>query len=116
MPPTLGCAVAKTWAKVATAGACVVAVLAVALSRNGPMAAAPRPDLRPTAHWVFDGDGVDGKTVADRLGKLPGTITGTPKLESGPTPHIHFTGPADGVTVKDRVTPTAAFLSKESLS
>ncbi len=108
---------AKVWSKVAGAAACVGAVLAVALLRNGPTAAAPRPDLKPTAHWVFDGDGVSGKTVADRCGKLPGTLVGTTKLVTdGPTPHLHLTGPADGVMVKERVTPDAPFLPKEALT
>ena len=97
--------------------ACVVAVLAVALLRNGPTSAAPKPDLKPTAHWVFDGDGVTGKTVADRVGKLPGTLLGTPQLVTdGPTPHLHLTGPDDGVMIKPRVAPDAAYLPQESLS
>jgi predicted phosphodiesterase len=105
------------WAKALGAGACVAAVLAVALVRNGPTAAAPKPDLKPAAHWVFDADGVSGKTVADRAGKLPGVVLGSPKLATdGPTPHLHLTGPADGVMLKERVTPGAAFLPKEALS
>ncbi len=106
----------KSWAKRIGAVACALALVAVALWRNAPTEAAPKPDLKPVAHWVFDADGVSGKTVADRCGKLPGTITGVAKLEAGPTPHLHLTGPADGVTVKERVTPDAAFLPKDALS
>ncbi len=108
---------AKSWAKVGGSAACVVAVLAVALLRNGPTSAAPKPDLRPTSHWVFDADGVTGKTVADRAGTLSGTLLGTPKLVTdGPTPHLHLTGPDDGVMVKPRVAPDAAYLPHEALA
>jgi 3',5'-cyclic AMP phosphodiesterase CpdA len=107
---------AKTWAKFAGAAACVVAVLAVALVRNGPSVAAPRPDLKPTAHWVFDSEGVSGKTVADRCGKLSGTLLGAPTLAPGPVSHLHLTGPDDGVLVRERVAPDAAFLPREAFS
>lgn len=102
--------------KLTGVGVCIAAVLGVALLRNGPTSAAPKPDLKPTAHWTFDGDGVSGKTVADKCGMLPGTLLGTPTLAEGPTPHLHLTGPADGVMVKERVTPDAAFLPKEAIS
>jgi predicted phosphodiesterase len=109
--------VANTWAKVGGASACVGAVLAVALLRNGPSTAAPKPDLKPSAHWVFDSDGVNGKTVTDRAGKLPGTIRGAPNVSTeGPTPHLHLTGPDDGVMIRELVTPEALFLPKEALS
>jgi acid phosphatase type 7 len=107
---------AKTWAKVAGAAACVGAVLAVAVVRNGSTLAAPRPDLRPSAHWVFDADGVSGRTVADRAGKLPATLLGSAKVVASPTPHAHFTSLDDGAMVKDRVAPDAPFLPKEALS
>jgi predicted phosphodiesterase len=104
------------WAKVAGAGACVAAVLTVALWRN-QSTAAPKPDLKPTAHWVFDNNAVNGKAVADKVGKLPGTLLGTPKvIADESTSYLHLTGPDDGVMVKDRVTPDAAFLPAESLS
>lgn len=107
----------KTWAKVAGAGGCVAMVLAIALLRDEWTTAAPKPDLKPTAHWVFDGESISGKTVAEKTGKLPGTILGAPKIETkGPTPHLHLTGPDDGVMVKDRVSPDAAFLPKDALS
>jgi len=92
-------------------------VLAVAVLWNQPTAAGPKPDLKPTAHWVFDAQSVSGKTVADRAGKLPGTILGTPKLVSNSPPaHLHLTGPSDGVMVQEVVTPDAAFLPKDALS
>ena len=104
----------KTWAKKAGAAACVVAVVAIALLRN--TTAAPKPDLKPTAHWVFDTDGVSGKTVADRCGKLPGTLLGAPTVGDGTAPYLHLTGPDDGVMVKPRAGPDAAFLPKEAMS
>ncbi len=107
---------ARTWTKLGGAGVCVAAVLTLAVLRNGPMTAAPRPDLKPTAHWVFDSDAISGKSVADRCGKLSGTLIGTPKIEGQPVPHLHLTGPADGVMIKDRVGPDAAFLPKDALS
>jgi predicted phosphodiesterase len=106
---------AKAWAKKGAAAACVVAVVAVVLLRGGTTAA-PKPDLRPTAHWVFDADGVSGKTVRDRAGKLNGTLLATSKLEDAPTPHLHLTGPDDGVMINPRVGPDAPFLPKEALS
>src|SRR5207244_3072377 len=91
LPQPPGCAVAKTWAKLAGAGVCAATVLTVALWRNEPTSAAPKPDLKPTAHWVFDGNGVTGKTVADRAGKMPGALLGTPKVVAdGPAPHLHL--------------------------
>src|SRR5262249_28590018 len=58
-----------------------------------------------------------GKTVTDKCGKLHGTILGTPKLVSrDPTPHLHLTGPDDGVMIRERVTPDAAFLPNEAMS
>ncbi len=107
----------KTWAKVGGAGACTLTVLAVAFLRNEPTSAAPRPDLKPSAHWVFDPNSVTGKTVADKEGKLPGTLLGSPKfVAEGLAPHLHLTGPDDGVMLKERVTPSAEFLPKEALS
>lgn len=105
---------ARSWAKAAAAGACGLTVLAVALLRNESTSAAPKPDLKPSAHWVFDADG--GKVVADRAGKLNGTLLGAPKFTDGPTPHLHFTGPDDGVMLKPRATPDDAILPKEALS
>ena len=108
---------AKQWTKVGGAAACVAAVLTVAVSRNGSTRAAAKPDLKPAAHWVFDADGVTGRTVADRTGKLPGTLLGTPTVVAdGPTPHLHLTGPDDGVMVRPRVTPHAPILPPEALS
>ncbi len=105
---------ARSWAKAGAAGACGLAVLAVALLRNESTSAAPRPDLKPSAHWVFDA--ADGKTVADRAGKLNGTLIGSPKFANEPTPHIHFTGPDDGVMLKPRVAPGDPLLPKEAMS
>ncbi|HEY1191018.1 MAG TPA: hypothetical protein VGE74_25520, partial [Gemmata sp.] len=95
----------------------MLVVLAVALVRNEWTAAAPKPDLKPTAHWVFDRDGVTGKTVADRGGKLPAALTGGAKVvTTGAAPHLHLTGLDDGVVIKERVTPDAPFLPNEALS
>ena len=109
---------AKTWAKVGGASGCVLAVLAVAFLRNEVTSAAPKPDLKASAHWVFDADAVAGKTVADRAGKLPGTLLGAPKIvaEGAAGPHLHLTGPDDGVMLAARATPDTAPLPKEALS
>ena len=78
---------------------------------------AGKPDLKPTAHWAFDETGVTGKTVADKCGKLSGTLLGTPTVVTdGPSPHLRLNGPDDGVLVKDRITPETAFLPKDALS
>ena len=108
---------AKTWAKVGAAGVGAAALLAAAVFWTGPTTAAPKPDLKPTAHWVFDADSVSGKTVSDRADRLPGTLLGAPKLVTdGPTPYLHFAGPDDGVMIKPRVTPSADYMPKEALS
>ena len=108
---------AKLKAKLASAGVCAAAVLTVVLVRDGLTTAAPKPDLKPTAHRVFDADGVSGGAVADRCGKLPGKLAGGARLSTeGPTPHLHLTGPDDGVTVKGRAPADAAFLPREALS
>jgi 3',5'-cyclic AMP phosphodiesterase CpdA len=105
--------------KYAKLGVAIVAaaVVAVAVYLGQPTAAAPRPDLKPAAHWVFDVPGVDGNRVADRAGQLPGTLLGSPRLaDDAPAPRLELSGPSDGVLVKDRVTPGAAILPKEALS
>jgi len=106
----------RAWTKACLAvGAAALVACAAYFGR--PTAAAPRPDLKPAAHWVFDADGVDGNKVADRAGKLAGTLLGTPRLATdAPTPRLELDGPADGVLVKDRVPPDAAFLPREALS
>jgi hypothetical protein len=106
----------KTWAKAAGAAVCIVTVLAVALVRNGPTIAAPRPDLKPTAHWVFDTDSVIRKTVADRGGKITGTLLGTPVIVDSPIPHLYLSGPSDGVMMKEGVSADSPILAKDALS
>ncbi|HEX4607951.1 MAG TPA: hypothetical protein VH092_07085, partial [Urbifossiella sp.] len=91
------------------------AVVAVVLFRAGPTTAQPRPDLHPFAHWAFDPDGVNGKKVADRAGRLPGTVLGAPKL-AGPPARLELDGPDDGVLIHPAVTPAADFLPKTALT
>src|SRR5439155_11617313 len=108
----------RRWAKLAAAAVCVAVAVGVAVFRNTqPAGADPRPDLRPSAHWVFDADGVTGNKVADRCGRLPGALIGSPKLlTTAPTPRLEFAGPDDGVVIRDRVTPDADFLPKEAFT
>ncbi|HJZ53367.1 MAG TPA: LamG domain-containing protein, partial [Gemmataceae bacterium] len=107
----------RRWARLACAGLCVAAVVGVALYRNTPAGAGTQPDLKPTAHWVFDADGMTGNKVADRCGRLPATVIGSPKLIAAtPTPRLEFAGPDDGVVVQEKVTPDAEFLPKQALS
>jgi acid phosphatase type 7 len=108
---------ARGWVRAAGAGACAAALVAVAVVQNFPAGAGPKPDLKPSAHWVFDADGVKGNKVADRAGKLTGTLLGSPRLvTSAPTARLELTHPTDGVLVKDRVPADAEFLPKEALS
>ncbi len=108
---------ARSWVRPIGISACVAALVAVAVFQNRPIDAGPRPDLKPSAHWIFDAAGVTGNKVADRVGKLTGTVLGSPKLVTGdPTPRLELAGPGDGVLVRDRVTPDAEFLPKEALS
>jgi acid phosphatase type 7 len=107
---------ARAWTK-ACVGVSAAALVAGAVYLGQPTAAVPRPDLKPSAHWVFDGDAADGKKVADRAGKLAGTFLGSPRVATDePTPRLELAGPSDGVLVKDRVSPEADFLPKEALS
>lgn len=108
----------RTW-KAAATGAAVIAVIAttVYIGSTDSVGAGPRPDLKPSAHWVFDADGVDGNKVADRAGKLTGTLLGAAKVETGaPTPRLELAGPSDGVMVKERASADSPFLPKEALS
>src|SRR5262245_41056541 len=108
---------ARGWVRVLCGGASAAALVAVAVFQTAPTGAGPRPDLKPSAHWVFDADGVTGNKVADRAGKLSGTLQGTPRIATdAPTPRLELAGPSDGVLVADRVTPEASFLPKEALS
>jgi acid phosphatase type 7 len=107
----------KSWAVTAGAGVCAAALVVAAVYLSQPTAAEEKPDLKPSAHWVFDAAGVDGKKVADRAGKLPGTLLGSPKIATtAPTARLELANPNDGVLVKDRVSPEAEFLPKEALS
>ncbi|MDB5309630.1 MAG: Calcineurin-like phosphoesterase [Gemmataceae bacterium] len=108
---------ASRWAKRAGAVGCAAALVAVVIYRDRPAGAGPRPDLKPTAHWVFDPDGVTGSKVADRCGRLNATLLGSPKLATtAPTARLELANPDDGVLVRERVTPDADFLPKEALS
>lgn len=104
----------SSWAKKGVAAACVTAVVAVVLFRSGT--AAPKPDLKPSAHWVFDDTGISGRTVADRVGKLNGTLLATSRLADAPTPHLHLTGPDDGVMIKPAAPADASYLPEDALS
>jgi predicted phosphodiesterase len=107
----------RVWVKIAGAGISAAILIGVAVLQNRPTDAAPRPNLNPTAHWVFDAEGVVGNKVADRVGKLPGTLLGIPKLvTTSPSPRLEFADPNDGVMIQDQVTPTAAFLPRDALS
>jgi len=106
--------VAKSWTK-AGGAACAVALVGVAVFFGGSTAA-PKPDLKPVAHWVFDIDGTIGKTVTDRAGKLHATLTGGAKVETKGTPHLALAGPDDGALVRASVTADAPFLPREALS
>ncbi len=107
----------RYWAKAASAMTCAVALVASAVYLSLPTATAAKPDLKPSAYWVFDSEGVNGNKVTDRAGKLTGTLLGSPKVAmTAPTPRLELANPADGVLVKDRVPPDADFLPKEALS
>lgn len=106
----------RAW-KAGGAGTGAAALVAVAVYFGQPTAAEPKPDLKPTAHWVFNADGVSGNKVAPRAGKLTGTLLGSPKVETNsPTARLELGGPADGVLVKDRVAADADFLPKEAIT
>jgi acid phosphatase type 7 len=106
--------VANSWAKVGGAAG-AIAVFAVAVFFGGT-SAAPKPDLKPVAHWVFDADGASGKTASDRVGKLHATLLGGAKIETKGTAHLALTGPDDGALVKASVPADAPFLPREALS
>ncbi|MBA4063927.1 MAG: hypothetical protein C0501_09485 [Isosphaera sp.] len=106
----------RAW-KAGAAAAGAAGLVAAAVHLGGPAGAGPRPDLKPSAHWVFDADGVAGNKVADRAGKLTGTVLGAARVETGPPgPRLELAGPSDGVLVRDRVPADADFLPKEALS
>lgn len=108
---------ARDWARVVAAGVCALTLMAAAVFLGLPSGAETRPDLKPVAHWVFDGASVSGNRVADRVGQLTGTFLGSPKfIVDAPTARLEFTTPGDGVLIKDRTSPDAEFLPKESLS
>ncbi|MBY0456063.1 MAG: LamG domain-containing protein, partial [Gemmataceae bacterium] len=110
---------ARIGAKIGAAAICAVAVAAVVFLRGDWTSAAPKPDLKPSAHWVFNAEGVTGKTVADKGGKLPGTVLGASKLSNPKDPageYLHLTTLDDGVMLKPRVTPDADFLPREAMS
>ncbi len=107
----------RRWAKRTAAVVCVLVFVGIVLFRNSSAEADPRPDLKPTAHWIFNADGVKGSSVADRAGQLPGTLIGSPKVvASAPTSRLEFAGPEDGIVVKEKVAADAAFLPEEALS
>ena len=105
------------WAKTAGASACAAALIVGVVYMSQTTVAGAKPDLKPSGHWVFDAEDVVGGKVADRVGKLPGTLLGSPKVKTGaPTARLEFADPADGVMIKDRVPADAEFLPKEAMS
>jgi len=94
--------------------AATAAVAAAVLLRSTPTPAQPRPDLRPLAHWTFDPDSVRGKAVADRAGKLPGTLLGG-TLAANP-PRLELDGPDDGVLIRPAVAATDGLFPKAALT
>ncbi len=107
----------RNWVKTVGAGITAAIFIGIAAFQNQSTNAAPRPDLNPIAHWVFDAEGVTGNKVADRVGKLTGTLLGAPQLvTTSPTARLELANPVDGVMLQERVTPTAAFLPKDALS
>ncbi len=107
----------RNWKRVMGPAVCAAALLMAVLYLGRSTEAGPKVDLKPTAHWVFDGEGVAGNKVVDRVGKLGGTLLGSPKVvTTAPTPRLELTDPADGVLIKDRVGPDADFLPQEALT
>jgi predicted phosphodiesterase len=95
----------------------VLLLAGIALLQNRQTEASPRPDLKPIAHWVFDAAGVSGNKVADRAGKLPGTLLGSARvLESDSKSQLELTGPSDGVLIQENVSAAAPFLPKTALT
>jgi predicted phosphodiesterase len=108
---------ARSAAKVVGIGACTAGIVAVAVFHGVPTADGGKPDLKPSAHWVFDDASIAGNKVADRAGPLTGTLLGGPKLAiDQPTARLEFTTPSDGVLVKDRAPAGAAYLPREAFS
>ncbi len=106
----------RRFRRLGVASACVGLVAAAALVRLSDTAAAPRDELAPFAHWVFDADGVKGTTVTDRGGKLDGTVSGKPTAVAAPTAALLFADPRAFVTVRKAVTPRDAFLPKQDFT
>ncbi len=105
------------WARAASAGACALLLIALAVFLGRPSGAEARPDLRPAAHWVFDDASVTGNRVTDRAGRLTGTLLGAPRLATdAPTARLEFATPADAILVKDRTPAEAEFLPQDALS
>ena len=102
--------------RVVAALACVTVVAAVALVRLTDSTAAPRETLAPFAHWVFDATGVKGGKVADRAGKLDGTLTGKPTPITEPTAALEFADPRAYVIVNKAVTPKDGLLPKQDFT
>jgi predicted phosphodiesterase len=102
----------------AAAVAATGAILAgIALFQSQPTGASPRPDLQPTAHWIFDAASVAGNKVADRAGGLSATLVGSPQiLTTAPTARLELANPIDGVVIQEHVGPGASFLPREALS
>jgi predicted phosphodiesterase len=105
------------WAKFAAVGMSVAILAGILVLQNRPSAASPRPDLNPSAHWVFDADRVSGNRIVARAGNLTGTLLGAPQvITTEPTARLELANPVDGVLLQEHVSPDAAFLPKEALS
>lgn len=98
------------------AGLSAGVLLAATLVALSDTAAAPRTDLQPFAHWGFDGSGVKGTAVADRVGKLDAAIVGKPKPLAEPTAAMEVADANSYAIVRKGVTPHAPFLPKEAFS
>ncbi len=107
---------ARRISKLAIAVGCIAVLVSVVLLRDRVGTAAPREDLKPFAHWVFNAQGVQNGKVADVTNALPGSILGKPKLIDKPTEAIELTSMNEYVMVKKTVTPKDAFLPKSKMT
>jgi predicted phosphodiesterase len=93
--------------------ACLLVLVTAALVALGPRGSSEGP----VGHWVFDKEGIRGKQVADRAGKLPGWITGEVVFTGAePTTALETHDLPAGVLLRDPVKAGDPVLPRRDLT
>jgi len=106
----------KPTTKILGLGVCLLTLGTIAALQQTP-AVAPIEKKGLIAHWEFNPTKLSDKIVPDNQGKWNGTLIGDPTFVKGPpTFAMQLNGPAQGVMLKEDVTPMTTGLPREAMT